>query len=390
MRDSILAVSLALCVLAAGCAGNGDPEPDGGNPDGAGGAITTPRDLEQQKIRVLKLLETFEGRDVAEMEAACVELLEMESDKLVSADILASVRKFQQPGTRHAALERLRWISKVARNLLLLEIDKPDADERQDWVRCRDTMVRLGREAVVRFVGVLIVKFPTNQSWCRGMLMDLCISPGVVAQDAIVEALVFHGVDQPGALDRSLLDDNTREGLASVLIFLPDPPVERIRRAAAAGPISTRRAFARLLGSLRRTEPGTGRATPSPPWACDLLAEMIRTDKAWQVRADAANGLGAAGDPVRCVPALTAALKDTDHFVRINTCKGLGLYGSVARDAIPALIEMVRGLENEGLKGNPRRELENNALVALKILTGKQFQTLNAFLAWYDYENPKK
>lgn len=389
MRHAFATLMIAsLPWLAAGCAGT-EPDPD---ENGGTRTIQTPKDLREQQKRVLQLLQTFEEHDLAVMDASVTELEEMAKSELnlVSPEIQEQLKKYRVRSSANDAIDRLRWISKFARSLLLLEGDDP-----AKWGRCRDIMVKSGPEAVVRFTGVLIVKFTDNPRLCRPMLMELCESHRGLVHDAILEALAFQGKDQPGAMKMRLLDDTAKQGLVSTLLFLKDPPVTKIRESATRGPDSTRRAWAAILPS-RKTKDAAGTEI-SEPWTVELLALLAQSDPDWQVRATAALSLGETGDVAQALPALTKTLKDKDHWVRRNTCVSIGRFGARAQAAIGPMIGMLKGLETElfetevdrkierlPLAGNPKRELEKAGLVALKAVTGKPFVELGSFFAWWD------
>ncbi len=390
MRHAIATVIIAsLPWLAAGCATN-EPDPD----DTEGNrTIQTPKDLREQQKRVLQLLQTFEEHDLAVMDESVAELEEMSKaeQNLVSPEIQEQLKKYRVRSSANDAIDRLRWISKFARTLLLLEGDDP-----AKWGRCRDIMVKSGPEAVVRFTGVLIVKFSDNPRLCRPMLMELCESHRGMVHDAILEALAFEGRDQPGAMKMRLLDDSGKQGLVSTLLFLKDPPVTKIRESATRGPDSTRRAWATILPSRKTKDKDSGTEI-SEGWTVELLAFQVQNDTDWQVRATAALSLGDTGDVAHALPALTKSLKDKDHWVRRNTCVSIGRFGARAQSAVGPMIGMLKGLETELfevevdgkvekllLAGNPKRELEKAGLVALKSVTGKPFVELGSFFAWWD------
>lgn len=381
MRHAIAAVLIAsLPWLAAGCAGN---ENDTGE-NGGTRTIQTPKDLREQQKRVLQLLQTFEEHDMTVMDEAVAELEEMSKSEhhVVSSEIQEQLRKYHVRSSANDAIDRLRWISKFARTLLLLEGDDP-----AKWGRCRDIMVKIGPEAVVRFAGVLIVKFSDNPKFCRPMLMELCESHRGLVHDAILEALAFEGKDQTGVMKMRLLDDTAKQGLVSTLLFLKDPPVTKIRESATRGPDSTRRAWAAILPS-RKTKDGAG-TEMSEGWTVELLALQAQADSDWQVRATAALSFGETGDVEHSLPTLTKTLKDKDHWVRRNTCVSIGRFGARAQSAVGPMILMLKGLDGEifdgkPLAGNPRRELLGAGLVALKAVTGKPFQEIESFYAWWD------
>jgi hypothetical protein len=387
MRHLPLALLAALVV--SGCTADGNGQRTGktdsdGNVEGdQDQPITTRKDLALQKRRVLQLLEVFEGRSQAEMEEACLELEEI-GKPLVSDEILAQIERFRKPQTLHAALDRLRWLSQLAR-----AFDNLDTADKELWQRVKKSVLRLGDEATVRFVTVLIVKMPTAPAgWCRAMLMDVCVEKGDVAHEAILTALNFKGTEQESALTERVMDDNVRAGCASALLFLPDPPVTKIRASAKSGPISTRRAWAKLLPARKSKDRQTGDEFATP-WAVEILAAQLLEDPEWQVRADAALGLGEANDSATAVPALATALKDTDHWVRRNICLSLGRYGGLARDALPELAKAAKLFMDEKIEGNPRRELSQALYFAFQKITGKHFEDLGTYVA-YSEESMRK
>jgi hypothetical protein len=386
MRQAILALTaVSLPWLLCGC--SGEPEkPEG---DGTKGTIATGKDLQDMQKRVLFLLQKFETHDMVEMDEAVAELEEMAAAEghVVSPEIQAQLKKYRVRSTTNDAIERLRWLSRFARAMTLLE-----GWDKDNWKRCHDLMVRLGPEAIVRFTGVLIVKFNQNQDWCGRMLMDLCVSHKGLIHDAILEALAFKGEDQPGPFQQRLLDDVSKKGLVAVLLGIPDPPVTKIRESATSrsAPKTTRRAWAQKLDELK--EGGA-----SPGWVSELLTVQLLADPEWEVRADAAESLGETGDAGRAIPALIKGLKDKDPHVRRNTCISLGLYTSRANEAIGPMLEMLKALETETVEVKkpdgtteilvpirPRREIENAALTSLQLITGKRFNELQSFFAWWD------
>ena len=375
---------LSFLTLAAALSGCTTDDPGNDRNGGDGRDVMTPRDVEQEKKRVLECLRTFEGRDPDVMDAACEELREIGAP-VVSEEILGNVERFGNPRTRSAAHERLRWMSKVVRMLLLLE-----STDKEDWKHCYAGMVALGPEATLRFVGVLILKMNSNPAWCRAMLLDVCNEVGPVAQNGVLEALNYtpEVKDPAGPLTARTMDDKTREGIASVLIFLKDPPASRIRESALNGPIGTRRALAKLLAANRAKDKVAG-TEAAPGWAIDILVEQLSRDPAWQVRADAADSLGRCGDLLHAAPALILALKDKDHWVRRSSCIALGQFGAAAKDSVGPMIEMLKGLDAEKLEGNPRRELDNAATDALRKITGKRFNEPSTFLTWWDEQQRK-
>ncbi|MEK7468209.1 MAG: HEAT repeat domain-containing protein [Planctomycetota bacterium] len=386
MRMAFTALLVAtLPWLAAGCSNGGEnPEDKPG-----GGTITSEKIFREEQKRVLLLLETFEKHDMVAMDEAVAELEEMASAEkhLISPEIQEQLKKYRDPRQTNNAVDRLRWISKFARSMLLLE-----GWNKEKWQHCHDMMVRLGPEALVRFTGVLIVKFNENQEWCGLMLMDLCVSHKGIIHDAILEALALKGSDQPGPFQMRVLDDVSRRGLVAVLLGSPDPPVSKIRESATniLVPKTTRRAWAAKLPELK--EGGV-----CPPWVSELLSVQVQADPEWEVRATAADSLGRTGDAEHAVPVLTKALKDKDTWVRRNTCISLGLYTSRAKPAIGPMLEMLKALETEKMEfkkddgstelrplGNPRREIENVALMSLQLISGKRFNELHSFYAWWD------
>ncbi|MCC6737695.1 MAG: HEAT repeat domain-containing protein [Planctomycetia bacterium] len=381
-------VVLASSFLASGCT-NGEKEPD----DGAKPTIQTPKDLREQQKRVLQLLEVFEKHDLAAMDQAADELEEMSKSEthVVSGEIQEQVRKYRVRSSANDAIDRLRWLSRFARALLLLE-----GDDAANWARCRDLMVKSGPEAVVRFTGVLIIKFTDNPKFCRPMLMDLCVSHKSLVEDAILEALAFEGTEQPGAMKMRLLDNTAKKGLVSTLMFLPEPPVARLRESALRGPDTTRRAWAQMLASRKTRDRNTGVET-TDAWATAILCDQIANDRLWEVRSDAAASLGETNDPAAALPFLTKALKDRDHWVRRNTCLSIGRFGGRGTPATGEMIAMLRGLDTEmfdvevdgkterrPLAGNPRRELDTAGLAALRAISGKSFAELETFFLWWD------
>lgn len=382
MRKPIIATLAVLApFLASGCSGDPQPKDEPGN----NSTISTPKDLQRAQAEVLQHLQKFETHDLDKMDDAATKLEEMAASEhgLVSAEIQDQIKKYRNPATADSAIERLRWISHFARTLLLLE-----GYEKDNWIRCRDAMLRQGPEAVVRFAGVLIVKFPDNQDWCGRMLMDLCVARGSLVEDAILEALAFRS-DQSGALPMRLLDDTGLRGLCGVLLGLPKPPEAKIRNSALKGPDTTRRAWAARLKDLKSNE-------RTVPWASAILGEILAADTDWQVRSTAADSLGESGDPEKSLPALAIALKDRDHWVRRNTCISFSRFGARARGYVSDILRMLVGLqteefefEEEGkivrhpLAGNPKRELLNAGTEALRKLTGKPFQDVEVFEAWF-------
>ncbi|KAF0243029.1 MAG: hypothetical protein FD180_3600 [Planctomycetota bacterium] len=387
MRNAIAALLAAsLPWLVFGCSNGTTTPEDGGNK----GTIASEKDLQEQQKRVLYLLEQFEKHDMIAMDEAVTELEEMAASEgmLISSEIKAQLKKYRVRSSTNDAIDRLRWLSKFARSMHLLE-----GYDKERWQRCHDIMVRLGPEGIVRFTGVLIVKFNQQQDMCGRMLMDLCQSHKGIVHDAILEALAFKGSDQPGTpFHMSVLDDVSRKGLVTVLLGIPEPPVTKIRESAtnSSVPKTTRKAWAAKLHELKADR-------VSPPWVSELLSVQLQADPEWEVRATAAEGLGQTGDAERAIPVLTKALKDKDTFVRKNTCISLGLYTSRAKGAIRPMIEMLKALRNETVEfkkpdgsieirplGNPRREIENAALTSLQLITGKRFNELDSFFAWDD------
>lgn len=382
MRRPAIAILAALgAVAAAGCTSNGGDDPA----DPGKNAVVTTDDIQRDKKRILELLKVFESRDLSRMDLACTELRDI-GKPLVSDEILRCVDQFGAPATQAAAHERLRFLSKLTRNLQLLEL--PDGDA---WRACFNAMLQLGPEATVRFATVLVLKAQGNPLWCRGMLMDL-MAQVPMTQDVVIEALRVKLEDREGVFTRHAIDDNTRLLLATALLGIPSPPTAKIRDLALTGPQETRKALASKLDEYQVEDPVTKRRT-TDPWAAGVLVELLAKDESWQVRSAAAESLGRTGDPLHSVPALTMGLKDRDHWVRRNTCIALGQFGAAARDAVGPMIEMLRGLDTElfpnppgnpaPLAGNPRREVEKNAVAALQIVTGKRFSSAETFIIWW-------
>ncbi|MCE9582535.1 MAG: HEAT repeat domain-containing protein [Planctomycetes bacterium] len=393
---SLLAISLLafLPFFAAGCTSDGT----GDEPDKGKSSIGSSKELSAEKKRVLDLLRRFEEHDMAGMDDAVAELEEMSKaeEHLVSDEIVSQLKRYHDRATADSAIERLRWISRFARTIALLS-----RNTKEDWEHCRDLMIRLGPEAVVRFTSVLIVQYTTNPAWIRPMLMDLCVMQPAVVPDAILEGLAFEGTTQAGAIKIRVIDQTTRGGLVSTLVFLPDPPITKIRDSAVRAPAPSRQAWASVLAKPKAKDATTGSET-SLAWAVELLGVQLASDPEWMVRAEAALALGETNDAERALPALTKALKDKDHWVRRNTCLSLGRFGARAKGAIGPMVEMLKGLDSETIEveqdgkkvrrpfaGNPRRELEAAALSALKSLTGKTFQEVGSFIAWWEETNQK-
>lgn len=370
MRFAFLLATLA----AAGCSpGNG-----------AGGSgekpKMTPGDIPREMKQVLQHLETFEGHDIEAMDQAAVDLLAA-TPELVSPDLRDLLERYQNASSRDKAAEGLRSMSRRCRTLLLLDLRSDDPEVIKDnWRKCRDRMVAGGPADTAFFIGILILKWDQQLGLVKGLLMDFVDNAPQVAVPVIQEAL-RHRPDEAyasGPFRVSAVHDNLREGLCHILAHVTRPPTAAIREVATDPryPENTRRFMAKQLGKLG--DPATRRSAPA--WAVDTLVQQLR-DPEWEVRADAAVGLGTANSPEKGIPALTIALKDTDWFVRQRAMNGLSLYGALAMPAVPAIFEMLREMKEEA---NPRLELHKNAVHVLQQVTGKRFQDLEIWKAWYE------
>jgi hypothetical protein len=377
MRFAIAALLLALA--APGC---GTPDKPGD--DDAGGEVYTPADIPREKKRVLELLRYFEGRNEKQMDEAAIELLEMPKE-MVQADLREHLARFQDPSTRAKAADDLRHISKRCRVLSCLE-----SGEKEAWRFCFDTMVAAGPQETAYLVGALITRYRTAPDWSRWMLMDVCVAAPQVAVPGIVEALMYEPDRKVVAhrFSAVVMDSGTRDALCSVLVFLPQPPVSSIQEVATRGPVTTRKAMAKILQHAQVEDKDSG-ARSVPPWGLELLGGLLARDTNWEVRAQAADSLGRANDAVRALPLLVPGLKDGDYYVRKKSVESVGRYGAMALPVLADIVDMLRKTPSM-TQVEERSSLEASIIAALRLVTGKAFVEPGTWIAWFEEQQRKK
>ncbi len=130
------------------------------------------------------------------------------------------------------------------------------------------------------------------------------VETGEPSAPALVDLMVLAEIERADGA-RFVVDDLTRQDCVDMLERIGPPAVPSLLRALARKDLGEkgRRLVALALGGTR-----DGRAL-------DPLVKLLRSDPAWQVRADAATGLGKLGDR-RALPALQAAVQaDADAAV---------------------------------------------------------------------------
>ncbi len=130
------------------------------------------------------------------------------------------------------------------------------------------------------------------------------VETGEPCAPALVDLMVLAEIERADGT-RFVVDDLTRQDCVDMLERIGPPAVPSLLRALARKETAEkgRRLCALALGGTR-----DGRAF-------DPLVKLLRGDPAWQVRADAATGLGKLGDR-RALPVLQAAVKsDPDPAV---------------------------------------------------------------------------
>lgn len=157
--------------------------------------------------------------------------------------------------------------------------------------------------------------------------------------------------------------------LTPALVERLSDPEARVRSAAAAAlglgmphtPSAATPALVRLLGDadagVRRSAlAALGRLPSATPRVSTAILNRLLDDSETPVRSAAAAALGELrpGRP-QVVHGLTAALVDTDPYVRAEAARALGRLGSAARTAAPALQGV---LETPGEKEIVRRQAQ--------------------------------
>lgn len=105
-------------------------------------------------------------------------------------------------------------------------------------------------------------------------------------------------------------------------------PVVRQRAAESLATIGGEQAIGALVQALEdplgrvRLAAIRGVAELAPERGLESLMRLVLEDPDWEIRAQAARGLGLAGDPL-AVPALEAALEDRNEFVRAAAANAL-------------------------------------------------------------------
>ncbi|MEE8107403.1 MAG: HEAT repeat domain-containing protein [Planctomycetota bacterium] len=122
----------------------------------------------------------------------------------------------------------------------------------------------------------------------------------------ILDSIQSKGLESATGTGRFITDDVTRQDCIYMLGQIGEPSVPYLLKALERDDLGpkARRFVALTLGETRSRE------------ALPTLVKLLRTDKSWQVRADAATGLGMLGDARGLGPLQDALLRDEDPAVQ--------------------------------------------------------------------------
>ncbi len=332
MTGSLLAVSLAIALLPAGCARSSNP-----------------------KRTVMDFFAGVEKGDRA-MLRACSHVPE-EGKAFAEAyfDVLIASRAFQRQILKAYGKEGLEAIGITASMCV------PDSK----WIKENVKVSITGDKAEARFAGKVrpLKLVRRDGAWLIDFVGILPPSPQreLIIRDFRAQATVMVRL-QPKIGTKGYTPEKIRKELETgVQTLLIDTP-EKLMKRLASSDADVRAEAARMLALMG----------PNAAVAVPQLISALK-DGSGKVRMMAAMALGEIGHPAKeAVPALLEAANDKSDFVRALAAGALGKTGRGAKGVVPALI---------GMLGDKHREVRRAAATGLGDIGQADEPVLNALIA---------
>lgn len=287
--------------------------------DAASRVPATSREVRKESAHVLELLRVFDTSSDPSWSQASAELRKIGSP-VVSEQVFSALDDVEssRPADRQKGLATLRRINEMVRLL-----SKLDTDDFAAWQAAREALTRMGPEGTARLAAALIIKMASGQRpyWAAKVLVDM-------GENAVEPLSVV--------LAQEHIDFLTKVQSANVLLEIGQPAESYLARAVRSGTEEERRSIVKAL----RKSSGLDRF--------GLLAQRLREDSSWMVRAQAIESLEAIGEPAASAVILEA-LRDTDPFVQKRACRALGTLGTAQE--LPTLDQKAREAKDEEWKG---------------------------------------